>query len=187
MKRIVQYLYTGKTQIRIDELDEFFRVAERLEILGLHREIESGDLSVVGSTTQDMHNISHPVSNFVSSVERRAARAGQNGKRKRDSKESNRNKSQSTSSQRSDDHKRARAEKQQKSAETAKVRTVHLPRPSTLTAVPTPRTNGTAKSGSKESALENGAPNAKGMYKRNESFFILFEKLKTFNLCYRKE
>lgn len=104
MKRIVQYLYTGKTQIRADELTEFFQVAKQLEIIGLYNEIEPGDLSVVSSApgTPDISHAwaSNSWPNDTTSSEPAGVHIGRQGKRKSNANE-NRNGDKRT-------HKRAR-------------------------------------------------------------------------------
>lgn len=91
MKQIVQYLYTGKTQIRADELTEFFRVAKQLEIIGLYNEIVPGDISIVSSAagTPDISQEWSPSSmpNNMNCNKPAGVRIDRKGKRKSDANE----------------------------------------------------------------------------------------------------
>ncbi|XP_031621377.1 protein bric-a-brac 1-like [Contarinia nasturtii] len=52
MSKIVEYLYTGSIEIQSNDIDEFMRLAKRLQILGLHRPLDgdTDDLSIARST-----------------------------------------------------------------------------------------------------------------------------------------
>lgn len=127
--RIVQYLYTGRTQVRADELDEFFQVAKRWEILGLYHETD--DVSVSALYTPDTSNFnSGSMSNNMTSTQRSGDQTERQRKRKLTSRGIDLNNSshntEPVSKQKSNDRKRARAENNHES----KGRTVHLSKPS---------------------------------------------------------
>lgn len=166
MKRIVQYLYTGKTQIRTDELDEFFRVAKQLEILGLYHEIDRGDLSIVTESASSMANISldtiPPVlmrgrkpSNRDPLFERKRQECKRTMNRDKDVNKSATNNSRTTTSQRNkNDRKRIRVEKPTEAMKSEK-KFVPL---STAT-IPSGQSNGTPSKANGKTASKNGANN----------------------------
>lgn len=165
MKRIVQYLYTGKTQIRSDELEEFFRVAKQLEILGLYHDIEADNLSIVSESASTMADASfdsipqmwvpdRSASNRDPIVERRRQEYKRTINLNGGFNNRATNNPQPTTSQNTkNDRKRVRVEPPTQTSKSSRKKTATL----SAATVPPDRTNDTSSKANEKTLSKNGA------------------------------